>query len=232
MSETKLTPEEFDDLEALLPWYASGQLPLKERRRIDSALKRDEVLRSRLALVREEMNESIRSNEALGAPSPVTLDRMMDLIDAEPARARSLGASLRKLVAKVDDFMTNLAPQTLRYGAALASVLIVAQGVIIGATYFAGDAPRYVSASGDGAQKAVGGTFALVKFSDKATAKDINVLLSGLNATIVAGPKPGGVYRIRLSSRVLKGVAKAKVMAALRNHKDLVELVLPAGAKE
>ena len=232
MSDPNLTVDEFDELEALLPWYASGQLPLKEHRRIDTALKHNEVLRSRLALVREEMNETIRSNEALGAPSPVTLDRMMDLIDAEPTRARSPGASVRRLVAKVDDFMTNLAPQTLRYGAALAAVLIVAQGVIIGATYFAGNAPRYVSASGDGAQGTVVGTFALVKFSDKATAKDISALLSRLNATIVAGPKPGGVYRIRLSAKALQGEAKARAMASLRDNKGLVELVLPAGAKE
>ncbi len=230
MTPTKLPPDEFKELEQLLPWYVSGTLDEEERARVEQALASNETLRGRLQLVREELGETVLANEALGAPGPQTFDRMMDMIDAEPLSPRTIGSVLRGLKKSVDEFFASLAPQTIRLGAGLAAVVIVAQGVILGSTLLSDrSGSRYVSASGGAGETVGAGTFALVKFADRANAADIAALLRELKASIIAGPKPGGIYKLRLSSKVLSATEKAKAMATLRNRKNVVELVLPAG---
>ncbi|HYY84030.1 MAG TPA: hypothetical protein VE686_05960, partial [Beijerinckiaceae bacterium] len=77
-----------DDLEALLPWHAVGRLGEDDARRVDEALARDPELARRYALVAEERRETIAVNEALGAPSPRTRDRLFERIEAaSPARS-------------------------------------------------------------------------------------------------------------------------------------------------
>ena len=82
-----MTTEEREpnEIEALLPWHAAGTLSRDDAERVEAALAGDHELARRYALVREELAETIRLNEALGAPSPRPLERLMTRIDAEAA---------------------------------------------------------------------------------------------------------------------------------------------------
>ena len=77
-------PGEPGEIEALLPWHAAGTLSRGEAARVDAALADDPELARRYELVREELAETVRLNQSLGAPSPKALERLMDQIAVDP----------------------------------------------------------------------------------------------------------------------------------------------------
>jgi anti-sigma-K factor RskA len=74
------------EIEELLPWYATGTLSGREAERVEQALAGDHELRTRYDLIRRELAETTRLNEALGAPSGRAMDKLFAAINAE-ARA-------------------------------------------------------------------------------------------------------------------------------------------------
>src|SRR5580704_1556546 len=74
-----------EDIEALLPWHAAGTLARRDAERVERALAGDAELARQYAMVREELGETIRLNESLGAPSARAMERLMAAIDAEAA---------------------------------------------------------------------------------------------------------------------------------------------------
>src|SRR6266487_3627145 len=54
------------EIEELLPWYATGTLSGREAERVEQALAGDHELRTRYDLIRRELAETTRLNEALG----------------------------------------------------------------------------------------------------------------------------------------------------------------------
>jgi hypothetical protein len=75
------------EIEELLPWYATGTLSGREAERVQQALAGDRELAQRYDLVRRELAETTRLNEALGAPSGRAMDKLFAAINAEEARA-------------------------------------------------------------------------------------------------------------------------------------------------
>ena len=75
------------EIEELLPWYATGTLSGREAERVEQALAGDHELRTRYDLIRRELAETIRLNEALGAPSARAMEKLFAAINAEEARA-------------------------------------------------------------------------------------------------------------------------------------------------
>jgi len=72
-----------DEIEALLPWHATGTLDSTDAAEVEKALAQDKELARRFALVREEMTETILLNEALGAPSARAMENLFKAIDQE-----------------------------------------------------------------------------------------------------------------------------------------------------
>ena len=70
----------------MLPWFAAGTLSRRDAARVEAALKSDTELSQRFELVREELGETIRLNEDLGAPSSRALKSLFEKIDAEAPR--------------------------------------------------------------------------------------------------------------------------------------------------
>ena len=60
---------EHQEIETLLPWYASGTLSRRDANGVEQALAGDRELARQYDLVREELVETIHLNETLGAPS-------------------------------------------------------------------------------------------------------------------------------------------------------------------
>jgi hypothetical protein len=77
---------ERQEIESLLPWHAAGTLGLRDAERVERALAEDGELAHRYELVREELAETIRLNERLGAPSARAMEKLFAAIDAEETR--------------------------------------------------------------------------------------------------------------------------------------------------
>jgi anti-sigma-K factor RskA len=75
------------EIESLLPWHAAGTLDRRDAERVERALAEDGELAQRYELVREELAETIRLNEMLGAPSARAMEKLFAAIDAEEASA-------------------------------------------------------------------------------------------------------------------------------------------------
>ena len=86
----KIPVDEPGELEALLPWHATGRLPPRDARRVDDALQRDPALARQYAVIQDEQAGTIHLNETLGAPSARAMQKLFAAIDAEPARCFEL----------------------------------------------------------------------------------------------------------------------------------------------
>ena len=75
------------EIESMLPWHAAGTLDRGEAECVERALAEDSELARRYELVREELAETIRVNEMLGAPSARAMEKLFTAIDAEEASA-------------------------------------------------------------------------------------------------------------------------------------------------
>ena len=75
------------EIESMLPWHAAGTLDRCDAECVERALAEDSELARRYELVREELAETIRVNEMLGAPSARAMEKLFAAIDAEEASA-------------------------------------------------------------------------------------------------------------------------------------------------
>jgi hypothetical protein len=73
-------------VEELLPWHATGRLSRRDADRVEQALAGDRELAVRYEHVRQELAETIRLNETLGAPSARAMEKLFAAINAEEPR--------------------------------------------------------------------------------------------------------------------------------------------------
>lgn len=213
---TKL--HEREEIEAMLPWFAAGTLNRRDAARVEAALKSDAELLQRFELVREELGETIRLNEDLGAPSSRALKSLFEKIDAEAPRRQAVSFNL---VGRISEFVASFSPRTLAYAGAVAALALVLQaGVITSLVTDRGDA-NYKTVSVDPGQ----GAFALVRFAPDATAADITKFLEDNKAVVVDGPK-AGMYRIRLAVTGMPKEELARIIKQMQENKS-VSVVAP-----
>jgi anti-sigma factor RsiW len=215
MTAMKDSEQEIDEL---LPWHAAGTLNSRDAKRVEDALAHDPALARRYELVREEMLETIGTNETLGAPSSRTLDALFKKIDAEPARkpARRLN-----LAGRFNEFVASLTPRTLAYAAGAAVLLLVLQAGVITGVLVNGNTPGgYQTASAPSASSAAG-SYAMVRFAPQATATDITQFLEANKLSVAAGPAPGGMYRVRLAAAGISKAELAKIVKQLQQDKTV-----------
>ena len=213
---TKL--HEREEIEAMLPWFAAGTLNRRDAARVEAALKSDAELSQRFELVREELGETVRLNEDLGAPSSRALKSLFEKIDAEAPRRQAVSFNL---VGRISEFVASFSPRTLAYAGAVAALALVLQaGVITSLVTDRGDA-NYKTVSVDPGQ----GAFALVRLAPNSTAAHITKLLEDNKAIVVAGPK-AGMYRIRLAVTGMPKEELARIIKQMQENKS-VSVVAP-----
>src|SRR6201987_6150510 len=100
---------ERQEIEALLPWHATGTLNRRDTDRVEQALAGDRELARSYELVREELAETIHLNETLGAPSARVMEKLFAAIDAEEARAPRRGHAV-DLTRRISDFLSQFTP--------------------------------------------------------------------------------------------------------------------------
>jgi hypothetical protein len=229
MSEQTTEEREREEMEMLLPWYATGKLDRADAARVESYLARHPRVSDQLDLIRAEREETVHANEALGRPSPAALDRLMaSLPAARPGLAHRIAGSA--LVQRVSDFFAAPTARSVQWAALAAAALIVVQAGAIASLMVGGGGGGYQTASGQdvGGSGFGTGVSALVVFADDAKAPAIARVLTEFDASIVDGPKPGGVYKIRLRTADTSQGAQDALLGRLRQRHDIVRTVLPA----
>jgi hypothetical protein len=220
--------QERHELEMLLPWHATGTLPRRDAERVSQALAGDGELARSYELVREELAETIHLNETLGAPSARAMEKLFAAIDAEeahaPLRARSIDFAQR-----ISEFLSQFAPRTLAWSAAVGALAILAQAAIIAGVVLREDS---APAAGPKLANAVSqGSFAIVRFVPQATADEITKFLGAYKVTLVEGPlkSSAGLYRLRLAESQLPPAEADKIIRQMQDKESrIVGFIAPA----
>jgi hypothetical protein len=200
MNATNKAPER-GEIEELLPWHAAGTLSRRDAQRVEEALARDPELAHHYALVREELAETIQLNESLGAPSARAMEKLFAKIDAEPAR-RAGGAG-QKFGAGISGFLAGLSPRTLAWSASAAALAILLQAGLIADFALKRNAPSGFETASAPSTAPGAGAFTLIRFAPQASFDDIDKFLQANKLSIVAGPVPGGLYKVRVADKAL-----------------------------
>jgi hypothetical protein len=203
------------DVELLLPWHAAGTLNRRDSQRVEQALAEDPELARRYALVREELSETIHLNETLGAPSARAMETLFAKIDAEPARRSAPSLNLGTRIA---GFFGGLSPRTLAWAASAAALALLLQAGFIADMALRDNAPSYQTASAPSTAPGVG-AFTLIRFAPQASFDDINKFLEQNKLSIVAGPVPGGLYKVRVADKALPKDELGRIVKKLQADK-------------
>jgi len=219
------TLSERAEIEALLPWYVSGKLEASERARVDRYIEAHPEIDRQLALVREDRDAAIAANEEIRPPDVNTLHRLRESVAARP-RKPSLKARLEHWRYGAIAFIDGLAPPQLALAGSIAALLVLVQAAAIGVLMLERtQGPVYQTASGP-AERAGDGIEMLIRYSNEATASEINALLKRLHATVVDGPR-AGFYRIRVPANNAEDRGRAAASTELQQS-GIVTTILPA----
>jgi hypothetical protein len=225
MSVTDTGPAGARDGDLLAPWRAVDRLGAEDATAFERMLADDPDLARRLDLAVEERDAAVALNEALPAPRAAVRDRLFERIEAHEAATAPLGAGV---LGWLGARLAALRPATLAWGAAAGALLIAAQAglLTVSALRGGGEGVAYETAS-DGAGEPLGPT-ALVAFQPAATADQIAALMRDAKAEIVGGPKPGGVFVVRLADRALDSRETAAALDRLRGAAAVVRFARPS----
>jgi hypothetical protein len=183
-----------DEIEALLPFYLNGTLEGAELQEVEDWLANDPDATAALAEAEREFSETNAANEAIRPPADA-LSRFSGALAREAGPARD--ASRPSLLATAWQRLVGL-PAGLAWATAAVALLL-----------FAGQA-AYRLSHGEGGVEIAGTDdelsklpFALVVFKADARMGDIAGFLDHSHAVIVAGPLPGGMFKVGLPAKTV-----------------------------
>ncbi|MGI9414855.1 MAG: anti-sigma factor family protein [Hyphomicrobiales bacterium] len=209
---------ERDDIEMLLPWYVTGRLEPADAARVEAYLARHPDMLDRLELMRKEQTETRFLNRSEGAEPATSAPRFM----AEVVGNRSAPPS--GAMAWIRGLFDMPASGAMRWAAAAAVFVILVQAAAIIMLTGPKSGGDYIEAGGE--QPVVTtGSFVLIRFADNAPAADIAAMLSELSMEIVEGPKPGGLFKLRIGPKDMSAADREGQVAALTGRGDLVMFV-------
>ena len=209
------TKEQRNDIEDLLPWHAAGTLSRRDSQRVEEALARDSELARRYALVRDELADTIHLNETLGAPSARAMEKLFAKIDAEPVHRQAVSFNIG---ARVAEFFASLTPRTLAYSAGAAAIAILLQAGFIAGFVIKDTGTGYETASAPTAAPGAG-AFTLIRFAPQASSDDITKFLESNKLSVVAGPMPGGLFKVQVAVTGLPKAELARIVKKLQEDK-------------
>jgi hypothetical protein len=209
--------KEREEIEKLLPWYVTGRLGRADVGRVEGYLHQHPDMSAQLDLIRSEREATVRANEAIALPSAGMPEQWL----ATAPRPRRAAARWRPSLGR---FLSMPAAGRLQWAALVA--LATAQAALIVGLLVFGDATTYRVAAGPPPGDHLS---ALVAFADEAKAAAIARLLIEFDANIVDGPKPGGVYKIKVRSGDKSRAAQQALLVRLAERRDVIRIVLPSG---
>jgi hypothetical protein len=234
MTKTNTKAIQRQDIEALLPWHAAGTLNRRDAERVEHALANDNELARQYEMVREELGETIRLNETLGAPSARAMERLMAAIEADEATAPKRRVSFN-IGAWFSSHIAQLSPRTLAWSASAAVLAIVLQATVITGLVVEADkgsksfeTASYENPNGTVTRGFTQGTYVLVRFTPEATATDITNFLEAYKATVVEGPRAKGIFRLRIAENSLSKDELTQAIARMQADKKVIAFVAAA----
>jgi hypothetical protein len=222
MTTNDATAAQRRDIEALLPWHAAGVLSARDAERVEAALASDSELARQYAAVREELGETIRLNETLGAPSVRAMERLMAAIDADAAAARGRRRSF-DLGAWIAGHLSRLTPRALAWSAAVAALALVLQAGLIAGLLV--DDGGFKTALFGG--RSDPGAFVLVGFKPEASAAQITRFLHTHKAVLVHGPEDNALFRLRVADKSLPADELLRISREMQEDSSIVRLAAP-----
>jgi anti-sigma factor RsiW len=223
MNKSTTQDQERKEIEMLLPWYVTGKLAPADRQRVETYLATDPTAVLALDGVRAERLQTIAANEALACPPT---DPFVGLVRSAPQRRPNvLQSTRRSLLVAVVEFFSRPNPHHIRMAALGCAAIIMSQAGAIGWLLSRDRPVTYKIASGENARD---GVYALVVFADAARAADIAHVLAEFDGSIVDGPKPGGVYKVRLGKEGKPGADAEVLLRRLAERREVVRVVLPS----
>ena len=116
---------------------------------------------------------------------------------------RRAGQPALSLGARIAGWIAELSPRTLAYAGGVAALAILLQAGFIAGVVLKQNAPGgYQTASAPSTAPGVG-AFTLIRFAPQASVDDVNKFLEANKLSIVAGPVPGGLYKVRVGANTL-----------------------------
>jgi anti-sigma factor RsiW len=218
--------DEMQAIEELLPWYAAGTLDAAQTRRVEAALAREPKLQNSLRLVREDRDETLWLNQDAGAPGAQVWARVLAAANSEPRKA-TLGARLLSNIASMGSWAAR-SPAKLAWAGAAAAVVIVLQSAALVSLLPAIKGSTYETASQQPLLSE--GATVIVSFAPDATLQQIAQMLQKHKATIVDGPRSGGLFRLRVGENTLSKDELAAIVADLRAE-SAIRMVLPSSGR-
>jgi hypothetical protein len=159
-------------------------------------------------------------------PSARAMDRLMAAIDDEAVAAHKR-APVRVLAGRFATFLAGFSPRTLAIAASVACLAIALQASVLVGVLTRPQAEQSVAMNDAHGH----GTYAMVRFAREASAAEITRFLENYQATLVDGPRPGGVYRVRLTMKTLAKEEFGRIVSRMR-HEPVVESAEPAESTE
>src|ERR1043166_2892539 len=128
------------------------------------------------------------------------------------------------------DLARRLTPRTVAWSGVVGALAIVLQAGLLANLYInepGSEVPTaYKTASSATRSLApVSGSYALISFAPQASAADVTKFLEAHKASIVEGPKGGGLYRIRVSETVLAKKDLAAIVKQMQDDSKIVRFV-------
>jgi hypothetical protein len=180
----------------LLPWYVNGTLEGPELERVAARVSSCPSCQEELARCRELAAAIQGEPEPAWSASPGRLLRLHARIDAfERSESERWWSSLR---GKIDRWFA-LTPPTIRWALAAEAMLVVLLAVVVTWQAMSPTRAAYRTLSSETARPSPHGGDLRVVFAGDMTEQELRELLGRLEAQIVDGPSPTGVYTLRLS---------------------------------
>ncbi len=229
MTERTTNQTEREEIEMLVPFYVTGRISVEDARRVEAYLKRNPDFAEHIELARDERAATVSVNEALGFPSARSADRIFEAIAAEqPPTIARVRARSRGLLTGIREFFTAPTPAAVRYATIAAAAVVLVQAAVLGTMLTYPQAPGgYQTASGP-QQTAAPGTVALIAFQESATLADISRALSAADATIIDGPVPGGLFKIKIAHGSDGEAGAKRRIEALKAETAIIRTLLPS----
>lgn len=226
MTKNEATAQQRRDIEALLPWHAAGVLSARDTERVEAALAKDDELARRYAMVRQELGETIRLNETLGAPSVRAMDRLMAAIEADAADARRRPRSF-DIGAWVARHLWELSPRTLAWSAIVAALVIVLQAGIIAGLFVGERGGKGFETVLEVGGHTGPGAFVLIGFAPDANVADITKFLQSHKATVIEGPDSNALFRVRVAEGRLPKDELGRIVKGMQEDGKIVRFAAP-----
>jgi anti-sigma-K factor RskA len=204
-----------DEIEALLPFYLSGTLSGADLAQVEEWLANDPAAFAALEQAEQELTATSDANEAIRPPADA-LSRFSKALEREAGPVRQ--ASAQSWLESTWRRMVGI-PVAFAWATAAVAVMILLAQATLDMTRDQGGIE--IAGTDEDPAKL---PFALVTFKADARLAEIAAFLDANHAAIIAGPLPGGMFRIALPA---KTVADYDKLIGLITAQPFTDTVIP-----